>query len=60
MSYRCVYEKMFSHYGCYCCSGICSCEPDVVEYASDDDETEWEKNAPWAQKGADVKESATG
>lgn len=49
---------MISPDGCYC-SGTCSCEPDVFQYASDD-ETEWEKNAPWAQEGAVVEEYATG
>lgn len=48
---------MISPDGCYFCSGTCSCERDEVPYASDDD-TEWEKNAPWAQKGAVVKERA--
>lgn len=51
---------MMSHDGCYICSGICSCEPDVVQYALDDDDTMWWVNAPWAQKDAIVKESATG
>lgn len=59
MSYL-VCEKMIPPDRCYSCSGPCSCEPYVVQYASDDDDPTWWLNAPWAQEGAIVKESATG
>lgn len=46
---------------CYSCTQEpCVCLPDEEPYASDGDDTEWEKNAPWAQEGAVVNESATG